>query len=299
MSKVSATKTPNSKAYKHNTGSSIANPFDSDSDTEQNTRSTRASSAPAINRPHHRGNQSYQNGYQGRGSSSSSHSALAVGNNGYKGGFNEPAGYETQSLQELEKYAVNQAEETTQKINGCLKVAEDIREVSSKTLVNLHQQGEQIARTHETAANIDQDLSRGEKLLGSLGGLFSKTWKPKKTREIRGPVISRDDSFIRRGNHMEQRQKLGLESPRSRSNPRQFLSEPSAALERIEIEKVKQDDALSDLSNILGELKAMAVDMGSEIDRQNKALDNMQDDVEEINYRVRGANQRARRLLGR
>ncbi|KAG0464744.1 hypothetical protein HPP92_018908 [Vanilla planifolia] len=244
MSKVSATKTPNSKAYKHNTGSSIANPFDSDSDTEQNTRSTRASSAPAINRPHHRGNQSYQNGYQGRGSSSSSHSALAVGNNGYKGGFNEPAGYETQSLQELENMQV-------------------------------------------------------KKLLGSLGGLFSKTWKPKKTREIRGPVISRDDSFIRRGNHMEQRQKLGLESPRSRSNPRQFLSEPSTALERIEIEKVKQDDALSDLSNILGELKAMAVDMGSEIDRQNKALDNMQDDVEEINYRVRGANQRARRLLGR
>lgn len=30
---------------------------------------------------------------------------------------------------------------------------------------------------------------------------------------------------------------------------------------------MKQDDALSDLSNILGELKEMAVDMGSEIER--------------------------------
>lgn len=30
---------------------------------------------------------------------------------------------------------------------------------------------------------------------------------------------------------------------------------------------MKQDDALSDLSNILGDLKEMAIDMGSEIDR--------------------------------
>lgn len=34
-----------------------------------------------------------------------------------------------------------------------------------------------------------------------------------------------------------------------------------------QIEKGKQDDALSDLSSLLGELKGMAVDMGSEIER--------------------------------
>lgn len=34
-----------------------------------------------------------------------------------------------------------------------------------------------------------------------------------------------------------------------------------------QIEKAKQDDALSDLSNLLGELKGMAVDMGTEIER--------------------------------
>lgn len=37
-------------------------------------------------------------------------------------------------------------------------------------------------------------------------------------------------------------------------------------------EKTKQDDALSDLSNILGELKEMAVDMGSEIERLEISL---------------------------
>lgn len=32
---------------------------------------------------------------------------------------------------------------------------------------------------------------QGEKLLGSLGGVFSKTWKPKKGRKITGPMIGR------------------------------------------------------------------------------------------------------------
>lgn len=35
----------------------------------------------------------------------------------------------------------------------------------------------------------------------------------------------------------------------------------------LQVEKAKQDDALSDISSILGELKDMAVDMGSEIER--------------------------------
>jgi hypothetical protein len=34
-----------------------------------------------------------------------------------------------------------------------------------------------------------------------------------------------------------------------------------------QVEKSKQDDALSDISDLLGELKGMAIDMGSEIER--------------------------------
>jgi synaptosomal-associated protein 25 len=34
-----------------------------------------------------------------------------------------------------------------------------------------------------------------------------------------------------------------------------------------QVEKSKQDDALSDISDLLGELKGMAIDMGSEMER--------------------------------
>lgn len=33
-------------------------------------------------------------------------------------------------------------------------------------------------------------LNQGEKLLNGLGGIFSKPWKAKKTKEINGPDMS-------------------------------------------------------------------------------------------------------------
>ncbi|KAL2465097.1 SNAP25-like proteinous protein SNAP33 [Abeliophyllum distichum] len=226
-------------------------------------------------------------------------SVTSAARNKYRNDFRESGGLEAQSVQELEDYSVYKAEETTKSVDNCLKIAEDIREDATKTLVTLHQQGEQITRTHMVAADMDHDLSRGEKLLGSLGGIFSKTWKPKKGHQIRGPVITRDDLVQRKGNHLEQRERLGLTSASKERQTRTPPPEPTNALQKVEVEKVKQDDALSDLSNILGELKDMAIEMGSEIERQNKAMDPFQDDVEELAVRVKGANQRGRRLLGK
>ncbi|KAF8399567.1 hypothetical protein HHK36_015434 [Tetracentron sinense] len=283
--------------------SSSSNPFDSDteSDTKQTLKpSRRTSSDPTLITPNLNANPFDHEEDRGTFSSSSSYSVTSAARNKYKNDFHDSGGLENQTVQELENYAVHKAEETTNTVNSCLKIAVDIREDATQTLVTLHQQGEQITRTHMIATDIDQDLSRGEKLLGNLGGIFSKTWKPKKNRAITGPVITRDDSFKRRGNHLEQRERLGLApAPRARSNTRAPPPEPTNALQKVEVEKEKQDDAFSDLSNVLGELKIMAVDMGSEIERQNKALDHVDDDVGELNIRVKGANQRGRRLLGK
>uniref|UniRef100_A0A5B6ZCQ0 t-SNARE coiled-coil homology domain-containing protein n=1 Tax=Davidia involucrata TaxID=16924 RepID=A0A5B6ZCQ0_DAVIN len=301
-------KSPLNKNAKQNSvdpgfpGYSSPNPFDSDneSDNKQTLKpSRRASSEPKIVTPDFSTNPF--DDYDTKGTSSSSYSLTSAARNKYKNDFHDSGGLENQNVQELNNYAVYKAEETTKTVNNCLKIAEDIREDATKTLVTLHQQGEQITRTHMVAADIDHDLSRGEKLLGSLGGIFSKTWKPKMTRPITGPVITRDDPAQRMGgNHLEQREKLGLApAPKGRSNTRTPPPEPTNALQKVEVEKAKQDDGLSDLSNLLGELKDMAVDMGSEIERHNQALTPLQDDVDELNSRVRNANQRGRRLLGK
>ncbi|XP_050374043.1 putative SNAP25 homologous protein SNAP30 [Argentina anserina] len=211
---------------------------------------------------------------------------------------NETHGLENQSVQELENYAVHKSEETTKSVNNCLKIAEDIRESATTTLDTLHQQGEQINRTHMAAVDIDRDLSKGEKLLNGLGGIFSKPWKPKKTKEIKGPDMT--SAATNKHASKEQREKLGTSpAPKgSRSAPRTPPPEGASAIQQVEAEKAKQDDALSDLSNILGDLKGMATEMGSELERQNKAMDHLSDDVDELNSRMKGANQRTRRLLG-
>lgn len=279
-------------------GKSGSNPFDSDdeSDKRQTVKpSRRTSSEPSVATPNLSANPFDDEEIKETPSRAYS---TSTARNKYKNDFRESGGFENQTVEELEDYAVYKAEETTKSVNGCLKIAEEMREDATKTLITLHQQGEQITRTHMTAANIDHDLSRGEKLVGSLGGIFSKTWKPKKNRAITGPVITRDDPVQRRGNHLELREKLGLSSaPKARSSSRTPPQEPANALQKVELEKAKQDDGLSDLSNLLGELKHMATDMGSEIERQNKALDHVEDDVDEIAFRVKGANQRIHRLL--
>ncbi|BAT75219.1 hypothetical protein VIGAN_01304900 [Vigna angularis var. angularis] len=56
----------------------------------------------------------------------------------------------------------------------------------TKTLVTLHQQGEQITRSHRVAVDIDHDLSRGKSSWEAL--VASKTWKRKKALAITGPV---------------------------------------------------------------------------------------------------------------
>ncbi|KAF3339927.1 SNAP25 homologous protein SNAP33-like protein [Carex littledalei] len=92
-----------------------------------------------------------------------------------------------------------------------------MREGASNILVQLHRQGQQIERTHLTAVDIDQHLTR--------------------------------------------------------------------------VEKIKQDEGLDVISNILGEIKEMALDMGSETDRLNGALDLLEKDVDKLNFRVGDANQ--------
>ncbi|XP_076885866.1 putative SNAP25 homologous protein SNAP30 [Bidens hawaiensis] len=279
-----------------------SNPFDSDGESENKSPLTperRTSSEPSVLVPDSRSvlfDDHDDDAVKGSG-----YKVTYASRNKYKNEFVDSGGLENQDVQELEHYAAYKAEETTKTVNSALKIAENIREDATKTMITLHQQGEQITGTHMTAADIEQDLSRGEKLLGSLGGMFSRTWKPKKGHTITGPAITGDDPAQRKGAHLEQREKLGLTTNQtkgqsySRTPPR----EPTNALQKVEYEKTKQDDALSDLSNILGELKEMAVDMGSEIERQNKALTPLEDDVDELNFRVRGANQRTRRLLGK
>ncbi|KAJ7542900.1 hypothetical protein O6H91_09G016900 [Diphasiastrum complanatum] len=204
---------------------------------------------------------------------------------------------EQQSQQELESYAITKSEETTATIYNALKIAEGTKEVATKTTIQIHAQGEQIRRTHDTAVIVDMELKRGEKLLGSLGGLFSKKWRPKSNRAIAGPVTGGGKAFKSKAYALEQRAALGLKHTNSKSRNHTSVGDELPLQSRLQVEIAKQDDALSDLSNLVVQLKEMSLDIGREIERQGEGIDNLHDDVEELNFRLKGANERGRKLL--
>ncbi|KAF3515408.1 hypothetical protein F2Q69_00000307 [Brassica cretica] len=271
------------RLFKHKTAGSGSNPFDSDDELDDTLKPSNRMIAPepslaAKNLTLNPFDDDDCDEVEKRFTTSSKPSLnLDAKRSRYRNGFRDSGGVENQSVQELESYAVYKSRETTKTVQGCLKVAQGIRSDATRTLVMLNEQGEKITRTHQKTVDIDHDLSRGEKLLGSLVG----------------------ESPKRRVNHLETREKLGLNhfhKPQSRT-PREPLPESPDAYQKLEVEKAKQDDGLADLSDLLSELKNMAVDMGTEIERQNNGLDHLQDDVDELNFRVKQSNQRARRLL--
>ena len=154
--------------------SAARNPFDSDSDDDggmvQRRGPARASSVPTPAAPPARAspapvpsderNSLFAGSAAPGPASSSSSSSAAAARRRYGSDFRDSGGVEAQSVQELEGYAAYKAEETTRRVDGCLRVAEEMRDTASKTLLQVHQQGQQIRRTHAMALDIDQDLSR-------------------------------------------------------------------------------------------------------------------------------------------
>lgn len=156
-------KSPFHRNAKHASAGNGSNPFDSDGESEKKTTLTsarRTSSEPTLVDMGQKTNPFDDDNDDVKETSSSSYSLTSSARNKYKNDFRDSGGLENQSVQELEDYSVYKAEETTKAVNGCLKIAEEIREDATKTLVTLHQQGEQITRTHYAAADIDHDLSR-------------------------------------------------------------------------------------------------------------------------------------------
>ena len=67
------------------------------------------------------------------------------------------------SIEDLEGYSIQKSKETTNSVQNCLRVAEEIRSDATQTLLSLHEQGEKIKGTHEVAVDIDQNLSKVRK----------------------------------------------------------------------------------------------------------------------------------------
>ncbi|GAQ90451.1 SNAP25 homologous protein [Klebsormidium nitens] len=202
--------------------------------------------------------------------------------------------------QEQEAAMLRVAEKTTADARRVLKIAEDTRDIGANTLVTLHEQGEQIRRTHQTAVQVDQELSKGEKMLGKLGPIFSRTWKPKKGRAIAGPLDA-PELAVQGGPRDKQQRAALMQQGKGKGRDTAALSDSEAEIRRpksvVELEHEKQDEIFDGVSKALDDMKKMSIDMGRELGRQEQGVDHLTTDVTTLNKRLEGTHKRAVNLM--
>uniref|UniRef100_A0A673M5N4 Synaptosomal-associated protein n=1 Tax=Sinocyclocheilus rhinocerous TaxID=307959 RepID=A0A673M5N4_9TELE len=179
------------------------------------------------------------------------------------------------------------------------------RETGVKTMTMLDEQGEQLRRVDQGMDQINQDMRQAEKNLTDLricsiknlfsfrvtsiehDGRYKKTWGTgsdnSSTEGKEGGVVSSQPNAVRNG---------------------QAVSSGSGGASGPYIKRVTDDaredemeENLGQVGSIIGNLKNLALDMGNEIDKQNKTIDRITDKADMNKARIDEANQRANKLL--
>eukprot|EP00127_Corallochytrium_limacisporum_P004538 Clim_evm8s167 gene=Clim_evmTU8s167 len=181
--------------------------------------------------------------------------------------------------------------------------AEQSRKVGAETLVTLDQQGEQLNRVDGDLDQINQNMRAAEAELTQMEkccGCCTCPWNRRKNIE--------DSKKYRKAYGPERGQAAnGVVNEQPAGQPP--LANPSTAetgengkvnyIKRITNDEREEEmnENVGAVHEILGDLKAQAKDMGTELDRQNHQIDKINKKTEVSGARVQNANVRANVLL--
>ncbi|XP_070180157.1 synaptosomal-associated protein 25-like isoform X4 [Littorina saxatilis] len=189
------------------------------------------------------------------------------------------------------EYGQNESLESTRRM---VLLCEESKEAGIKTLVMLDEQGEQLDRIEEGMDQINQDMRDAEKNLEGLEkccGLCVLPWKRSKNFE--------------KGSDYNKTWKATEDGKVNTNGPRVVVGDPNGGMitggyvTRImnDARETEMEQNLGEVSGMIGNLRNMAVDMGSEIESQNKQVDRINQKGTSNEVRITEANKRATKLL--
>lgn len=198
------------------------------------------------------------------------------------------------TAEELQGEMLGRNDQLTEDILRMKQITEQTKGVAGETLATLHQQGEQINRIHRKTVETEQELRKGEKLLGKLGGMCCCFgYMPKKGKKVTGPKDYSDDE--REPEDGAGRAALGLDPWREKAGSRPN-TQGMGAMQAYEAERKFQDDVLDDVIDNLDQLGRMAKDMHGVVGRHVQQLDDVNEDVKEVINRTDQANRKANQI---
>ncbi|KAL8187766.1 UNVERIFIED_CONTAM: Synaptosomal-associated protein 23 [Gekko kuhli] len=170
----------------------------------------------------------------------------------------------TEQIQLRANRVIDESLESTRRILG---IAIESQDAGIKTITMLDEQGEQLTRIEEGMDQINKDMREAEKNLTELNKYYH--------------VVSKQPA-------------------RAVNYQQQTSGGPSGGYIAQVTNDAREDEMeenLTQVGNILGNLKHMALDMGNEIDAQNKQIDRINEKAETNKDHIEQANVKAKNLI--
>ncbi|XP_072313607.1 synaptosomal-associated protein 23-like [Eucyclogobius newberryi] len=225
---------------------------------------------------------------------------------GPKGGTSktDKTNMDDMTVEQMTMKANQVTDESLESTRRMLQLAEESKQTGANTMVMLDQQGEQLKRVDEGMDQINKDMRLAEKNLTDLSkccGLcvcpcdrVSSIEHDSKYKRTWGIHDGEGDS---NGLGVVSRQPSGVRNGQSGQVNAPQPSGPYIKRITNDAREDEMEDNLEAVGGIIGNLKNMAMDMGNEIDKQNKTIDNITEKAEMNKVRIDEANSRANKLI--
>lgn len=180
---------------------------------------------------------------------------------------------------------------------------EESQEAGAKTMEALYKQGEQLENVEVGLDRMGDDMAEAEKQMREIEkccGLCVCPWNKRQKFERMGEY---DKAWTKRNDDGRldgpSAAMTAGGAPDGRPNTQQPSSSQPHYVNRItnDAREEEMDDNLHMVNGMLGNLKSMAVDMGQELQTQNKQLDRLNTKAEANDTRLEMANKRANMIL--
>lgn len=194
----------------------------------------------------------------------------------------------------MQMKANNMTNESLESTRRMIGMVEETQDAGIRTLVMLDEQGEQLDRIEEGMDQINKDMKQAEKNLEGLEkccGLCVCPWNRAKNFE-------KGDEYKKTWQANEDGKVVNAQ-PQRVQDPRNNVQIGGGFVNRITNDKREDEmeENLESVSNVIGNLKNMAIDMGNEIGSQNQQIDRINTKADSNNQRISQANQRATKIL--
>ncbi|XP_077522083.1 synaptosomal-associated protein 25kDa isoform X15 [Amblyomma americanum] len=193
---------------------------------------------------------------------------------------------------EMIQLKMNQTtDESLERTRNMIALCEESKEAGIRTLVALDEQGEQLDRIEEDMDKINADMKEAEKNLTGMekccGICVCPCQKGKEFKEDASTWKANEDG------------KVVNSQPARVMDDRNGAGPTSGYIAKItnDDRETEMEDNMVQVSTMIGNLRNMAIDMGSEIESQNRQIDRINQKAQSNESRISVANQRATKLL--